>query len=242
MSSSFKLILLLAFSLLLGSCTVVEVTDSPLIICLNFDDGYRDVCQNALPILDSFGIKATCFINSGSIGKPILMSWDELSELQDTYGWEIGGHGYSHANFSELSFEEARKEIEEDWSLLREKGFSPKSFALPYGICPHEYLSLIKARYQNIRSTNDLAMHKPIDRLNLSYYPYHYGWTAQRVKDRILQAMADKEALLIIGFHQVGFTDNWQDCHPEILEQICAFIREKGLKTMTLKDAMKEFY
>jgi hypothetical protein len=53
--------------------------------------------------------------------------------------------------------------------------------------------------------------------------------------------MADKEALLIIGFHQVGFSDNWQDCPPTILEQICEFIAERGLKTMTIKDAVKEF-
>lgn len=242
MRLSCKLILLLAFSLLLGSCTVVEVADSPLIICLNFDDGYRDVYQNALPILDRYNIKATCFINSGSIGLAHLMSWEELSELQNVYGWEIGGHGYSHAMLSELSFEEARAEIEADYMLLSEKGFAPKSFALPYGICPHEYLSIIKARYQNIRSTNDLSMHQPIDRLNLSYFPYHHGWTAQKIKDRILQAMADKEALLIIGFHQVGFTENWQDCPPAVLEQICEFIAKKGLRTMTTKDAMKEFY
>jgi hypothetical protein len=54
--------------------------------------------------------------------------------------------------------------------------------------------------------------------------------------------MADKEALLIIGFHQVGFSDNWQDCPPATLEQICAFIRERGVKTMTLREAMREFY
>lgn len=241
MNSSFKLILLLAFSLLLGSCTLVEIADSPLIICLNFDDGYHDVYQNALPILDKYGIKATCFVNSGTVGSSGVMSWDELSELKDSYGWEIGAHGYSHPNLSELSLEEASAEIELDLLLFRDKGFDPKSFALPYGICPQEYLSLIKARYQNIRSTNDLAMHRPIDRLNLSYFPYHHGWSAQIIKDRILQAMADKEALLIIGFHQVGFSDNWQDCPPAILEQICEFIAERGLKTMTIKDAVKEF-
>lgn len=242
MNSSCKLILLLAFSLLLSSCTLVEVADSPLIVCLNFDDGYHDVYQNALPILDKYGIKATCFVNSGTVGNPVTMNWDELSELKNTYGWEVGAHGYSHPNLSELSLEEAEAEIELDLLLFREQGFDPQSFALPYGICPQEYLSLIKARYQNIRSTNDLAMHRPIDRLNLSYFPYHHGWSAQIVKDRILQAMADKEALLIIGFHQVGFSDNWQDCPPAILEQICEFIRERGVKTMTLREAMQEFY
>ncbi|HPV15108.1 MAG TPA: polysaccharide deacetylase family protein [Candidatus Cloacimonadota bacterium] len=241
MNLSCKLILLLAFSILLGSCTLVDVSDSPLIICLNFDDGYQEVYQNALPILGKYGIKATCFVNSGTVGEPVIMTWEELSELKNTHGWEIGAHGYSHPNLSELSLEEARAEIELDLFLFRDKGFDPKSFALPYGICPQDYLSLIRARYQNIRSTNDLAMHRPIDRLNLSYFPFHHGWTAQIIQDRILQAMADKEALLIIGFHQVGASENWQDCAPATLEQICRFIAKKGLKTMTIREAMKEF-
>lgn len=242
MNSSSKLILLLLFSLLLGSCKLVDVSTGPLIICINFDDGYKSVYQNALPILQSYGIKASCFVNSGTISEEQTMSWEELRELKHSYGWEIGAHGYKHPNLALLSFEEAKMQIEQDFTLLQEQGFKPKSFALPYGICPQEYLSLVKAKYQNIRGSNDLSMFKPIDRLNLSYFPYHAGWTSGRIKDRILQAMADKEALLILGFHQLGFSDDWQNCPPEVLEEICQFIDQLGIATMTVADAMKELY
>ncbi len=238
MNLACKLIFLIVFSILLCSCAEDMQQSQALIVCITFDDGFKDVYQTAQAILAKYEIPATCFVNTGTIGHAAFMSWEELGELNLVHGWEVGSHGASHANLAELSASEAAQEIEQDYLAFKAHGFSPQSFALPYGICPTAYYGLISKRFQNIRSSNDLPMYQPIDRQNLSYFPYHASWNAHIVNNRILKAMADKESLLILGFHQVGDGDEWQNCKPQILEEICKFIQERGLKTATISQAM----
>ena len=48
---------------------------------ITFDDGYKDLIINALPLLKKYNFKATCFIVSDLIGKNV---WDELnSKIKD---------------------------------------------------------------------------------------------------------------------------------------------------------------
>lgn len=51
----------------------------PSSIGVTFDDGYLDVLENALPILEKFDIPATVFVVSGNIGEPFW--WDRLIDL-----------------------------------------------------------------------------------------------------------------------------------------------------------------
>ena len=39
----------------------------PRVVALNFDDGYRDVAENALPVLERLGFRATVFLPTGVI-------------------------------------------------------------------------------------------------------------------------------------------------------------------------------
>ena len=48
-------------------------------IAVTFDDGYLDVLQNAVPILERHGVPATIFIVTGNLGKPFW--WDRLTDL-----------------------------------------------------------------------------------------------------------------------------------------------------------------
>lgn len=50
-------------------------------VVVTFDDGYADTCLNALPILEEFGVPATVFVTTGSIGTTKEFWWDELDEL-----------------------------------------------------------------------------------------------------------------------------------------------------------------
>ena len=48
---------------------------------LTFDDGYADNAVVARPILEDYGIPATMFLTTGSLGSPIPYWWDELAIL-----------------------------------------------------------------------------------------------------------------------------------------------------------------
>jgi peptidoglycan/xylan/chitin deacetylase (PgdA/CDA1 family) len=48
-------------------------------IAVTFDDGYLDVLENAIPILERYEVPATIFIVTGNFGKPFW--WDRLADL-----------------------------------------------------------------------------------------------------------------------------------------------------------------
>lgn len=116
-------------------------------LVLTFDDGTRDFLDNALPVLDEFGFKATLFIVSGLMGKerawktsagdalvaPVpLMSADEVRELHRR-GFTLGSHTVSHKALSGLPDEEVRCELGESKKALEGlTGASVEWFAYPY--------------------------------------------------------------------------------------------------------------
>jgi peptidoglycan/xylan/chitin deacetylase (PgdA/CDA1 family) len=101
------------------------------IVSLTFDDGSAD--QAVLGgILASHGMRGTFYVNSGTIGKPERLTWNQLYELA-AGGNEIAGHTVDHVKLTALSEGEARRQIRDDRQALFDHGFQPASFAYPYG-------------------------------------------------------------------------------------------------------------
>ena len=80
---------------------------------LSFDDGYRNIISNALPVLHRLGVPAIFFVPTAQIGNPAgtkgegsarieLATWDELESAQ-AKGLQIGSHTRTHARLSEIS-------------------------------------------------------------------------------------------------------------------------------------------
>lgn len=53
----------------LVACIVEQRPPPPRSVVLTFDDGFRDNVEEALPILDAFGVKATIFVVSGALSE-----------------------------------------------------------------------------------------------------------------------------------------------------------------------------
>lgn len=69
--------------------------DKPVI--LTFDDGYRDVYENALPLLQRYGFTATFFvlIEVTNQGEAAYLTWDQMRAMQDA-GMDIECHARVH--------------------------------------------------------------------------------------------------------------------------------------------------
>ena len=104
---------------------------SPTVVTIQFDDGDADQI-GALPILDTHGMHATFYVNSGFIGDATHMTWAQLGDLYAA-GNEIGGHTLTHENIKKLKTGPARQQVCGDRVNLFDHGFQPTSFAYPFG-------------------------------------------------------------------------------------------------------------
>jgi len=114
-------------------------------IGLNFDDGYLDVAEHALPVLAEHGFRATVFIATGVTDKrasfawyrrqPPLLGWAEIAELDrgGTLGFEA--HSVTHPNLLAVDDLQAAAEIEDSKGELEARlGRTVTAFSYPAGL------------------------------------------------------------------------------------------------------------
>lgn len=112
------------------------------LVGLTFDDGYTDVVDNALPILQRFGFSGTFYILAGRIGG--ANEWDEgtpwplvdetgIRRWADA-GFEVGSHGTMHIALADADPAVVHSEVADS----REKlgailGKPPSGYCYAYG-------------------------------------------------------------------------------------------------------------
>jgi peptidoglycan/xylan/chitin deacetylase (PgdA/CDA1 family) len=105
-------------------------------VAITFDDGFRDNLTVALPLLEKFRLPITLFVAAGFVGQDGYLSKDELREIARHPLVTIGAHGLWHRHFTRLSNDEARLELRESRSLLKNiTGRKIDLMAWPYGEC-----------------------------------------------------------------------------------------------------------
>jgi len=114
-------------------------------IALNFDDGYRDVAENALPVLERLGFPATVFVATGVTDgtasfawyrrQPPLLTWEDVVALDRGGTLRFGAHTITHPNLLALQDESARHEIAGSKLALEAKlGREVEAFCYPAGL------------------------------------------------------------------------------------------------------------
>jgi peptidoglycan/xylan/chitin deacetylase (PgdA/CDA1 family) len=125
---------------------------------VTFDDGYRSVLTDALPVLETLQIPATLFLTTGfldgrvappwrSTDPNLLAEYDDQAKFFQPMSWGeaqtlarhplicIGGHTDTHPLLGLLSNEEARQELLQSKAIIRDRlGIETDLFAYPYGV------------------------------------------------------------------------------------------------------------
>lgn len=112
-------------------------------VSITFDDAYRSILDQAIPLLQDRNWPYTIFVNTLAVdrGYSNYLSWNELRELREA-GAEIGNHSQGHAHLVRRLQGETeaqwRTRITEDIQaagkrLQKEVGGDNNLFAYPYG-------------------------------------------------------------------------------------------------------------
>jgi len=81
------------------------------VVILTFDDGFRDVCLNAWPLLKTMNIPFTVFLTIDCLDKPGMMSRQDVCDMSNEPLVSWGAHGVTHRVLTETSSEKAGEEI-----------------------------------------------------------------------------------------------------------------------------------
>lgn len=107
---------------------------------LTFDDGYRDLLADAVPILNARGVKAIFFICTRLLGersddpREDYLSWDDCERLRDA-GHLVASHGLTHTPLDRLTAVEAAHQVTGSLAELRHRlRLHSAVYAYPYGI------------------------------------------------------------------------------------------------------------
>jgi len=135
-------------------------------IIITFDDGYKDLILNSLPLLKKYNFKAICFVVSDLIGK--TNKWDEdfnkvttkqlmnASEIKlwIKNGMKIGSHSRNHRRLTLIDRDEMIQEINySKFDLERITESKVDTFCYPYGIYDENIVDEVKKNYSYALTT-----------------------------------------------------------------------------------------
>lgn len=118
-----------------------ELPPRPVVI--TFDDGYRDIYQNALPVMQRYGYVGTLYVIVDQIGVGGYLNARQIAELVEQ-GWELGSHSQTHVNLRKPGAS-LEKEVTGSRQVLEALFDTPvHSFSYPYGSATPAIIRVVK--------------------------------------------------------------------------------------------------
>jgi peptidoglycan/xylan/chitin deacetylase (PgdA/CDA1 family) len=142
-------------------------------VIVTFDDGYRNVLQNALPILTRHRFTSIQFIVAGLIGT--RNEWDvvhgdvpeplmDAAQIRDwlAAGQEIGSHSLTHRNLAKLGTADAREQIFASKKKLEDLfGVPVRHFCYPHGKWTTKVRDLVREAGYTTACTTEFGVNTP---------------------------------------------------------------------------------
>jgi len=175
------------------------------VVGITFDDGYQNNLINAAPVLAKYNFSATCYIVTDKIGmsnswdlkhgitqRP-LMNKDEIFKWL-SFGMDIGAHSKSHADLTNISKSQAKKEIYDSKAELEESfKIQISDFCYPFGRFNNEITKIVKdSEYLSATTMKRGRANHKSNKLQLPRVPINHRTLPHMFITKILTSYEDK--------------------------------------------------
>lgn len=123
------------------------------IITIETDDALIEDYTDLFPFLQEHGVVASMAVPPGKVGRPERMSWEQIKELVNDYGWDITSHTVNETILDEVFLGEAEFELKESKEMIEEQGLKADHFTYPNGRYNNDVMDLAKKYYKSTGTT-----------------------------------------------------------------------------------------
>ncbi len=214
------------------------------LVSVNFDDGWRSVYDNALPILNKYNIPTTQYILTETFTYPDYMDVAMIQNLKNL-GHEIGSHTISHPHLTTLNSTSLTNELANSQSVLRQNFDNTdvaNNFASPYGEYNSSVVNEIKKYYRSHRSTDvGFNTKDSFDVYNIKVQNILSTTTSAEVQSWVNQAMASNSWLVLV-YHEVNSTSGGSSYSTTTanFDAQMSVINNSGITVKTTNQAIDE--
>jgi peptidoglycan/xylan/chitin deacetylase (PgdA/CDA1 family) len=226
-------------------------------VSFTFDDGLASSYTLAAPTLAEHGLTGVNYVISDCVGMSIspnncradndaiYMTWEQILELQNNFGWEIGSHTVDHKCLASkkagndddcqrkaLTPEQVEQELLGSQQALAAQGINATSFSPPYGDYNPSVLAQIAKYYTSMRGFQDQNDNIwPYNAYLLNDYIIVEGTNSVAAAKAEIDRAIENNLWLIFTFHEISNTpssdpDDYQFATSK-LEEIAAYAAQK---------------
>ncbi|MBT2248567.1 S-layer homology domain-containing protein [Arthrobacter sp. BHU FT2] len=223
------------------------------LVSFTFDDGAASAITQAAPTLQKYGLTGTNYVITDCVGMTAVpntcradndvpyMTWAQIQQLQNTYGWEIGSHTVSHqclvsvgndCQATKLTDAQVEAELSNSKAALAAQGINATAFAPPYGDYDMSAVARIAKYYSSMRGFADTGNNFwPLGDYLLHNVPVQEVTTpVATLKAKVDEAIAQNK-WVIFTFHDIRPNpsqnpDDYQYGTAE-LDELAAYVQSK---------------
>jgi peptidoglycan/xylan/chitin deacetylase (PgdA/CDA1 family) len=235
-----------------ANAAVDNPAPTPL-VSFTFDDGALSSLTQAAPTLQKYGLTGTNYVTTGCVGMTTVpntcradtdvpyMTWDQILQLRNSYGWEIGSHTVTHrclvsagddCQAAKLTPAQVEAELVNSKSAFAARGITATAFAPPYGDYDMTAVAQIAKHYSSMRGFADTGNNEwPLGDYLLRNIPVQEVTTpVATLKAKVDEAIANK-TWAVFTFHDIRPNpsqnpDDYQYGTAE-LDQLAAYVQTK---------------
>ncbi len=213
------------------------------VVSFTFDDVPQSACREGRRILEDHDALGTFYVAGGLEGQVLLSgpihTRVDLEALVEA-GHEIGSHGYSHANYQDLSAEGIEKDIEDNNLYFTKLGFDvpPVNFAYPFGNVGFVAKSICSRHFTTARGVWTGVNIGVADLLQLKSMPLYNSAMVETDIDKLFEIAAQRKAWLIFVSHGVVDDPDPYSCSKRLLIYALDRALNVGLEILTVRNAI----